>query len=87
VLQNPSPGNLQGRHRVRSPKDRTTDSPEGGTTMAITAGSHSRWRNPGDERNHALRWLEEQLRWEATLSELRSGTGVSAPAERQRAAA
>ncbi len=50
--------------------------------MATTAGSHTRWRNPGDERTHALRWLEEQLRWEATLSQLRSGPHASAPAER-----
>ncbi|MCU1459740.1 MAG: hypothetical protein JWL73_3832 [Actinomycetia bacterium] len=55
--------------------------------MASTAGSHNRWRNPGDERTNALRWLEEQLRWEATLSELRSGTVASAPAEREQAAA
>ena len=56
--------------------------------MASTAGSHRRWRNPGDERNLALRWLEEQLRWEATLSELRSGIRASsAPAGREQAAA
>ncbi len=53
--------------------------------MASTAGSHDRWRTPGDERNHALRWLEEQLRWEATLSELRSGP-VSAARVEQAAA-
>lgn len=55
--------------------------------MASTAGSHNRWRNPGDERNLALRWLEEQLRWEATLSELRSGIRASATAGHEQAAA